>query len=76
MSSFFIKNLAYMGPFLLSRCEETRLLLRKLVNKEEYKKALLNAISSVNPEISHAAAKVGLVACPEIGKTMYFSCSK
>jgi predicted phosphodiesterase len=72
MSSFFIKNLAYMGPFLLSRCEETRLLLRKLVNKEEYKKALLNAISSVNPEISHAAAKVGLVACPELEKQCIF----
>lgn len=62
----FIQNLKYMGPFLLARCEETRLLLQRLLMTQEYKQSLVNAINSLNPQIRHVANKVGLIACPEL----------
>lgn len=65
-SQDFINNIKYMGPFLLARCEETRLLLQRLLMMQEYKNSLINAMNSLNPEIRHAANKIGLITCPDL----------
>lgn len=65
-SQDFIKNIKYMGPFLLARCEEIRLLLRRLLMMQEYKNSLMNAMNSLNPEIKHVANKIGLIACQDL----------
>lgn len=62
----FIGNLKYMGPFLLARCEETRLLLQCLLIMQEYKNALIAAMNSLDPEIRCAASKIGLIACQDL----------
>ena len=62
----FIGNLKYMGPFLLARCEETRLLLQRLLIMQEYKNALIAAMNSLDPEIRCAASKIGLIACQDL----------
>ena len=62
----FIGNLKYMGPFLLARCEETRLLLQRLLMMQEYKDALIDAMNSLDPEIRCAANKIGLIACQDL----------
>lgn len=62
----FIGNLKYMGPFLLARCEETRLLLQRLLMMQEYKNALIAAMNSLDPEIRCAASKIGLIACQDL----------
>lgn len=55
-----------MGPFLLARCEETRLLLQSLLTRQEYKISLMNAMNSLNPEIRHVANRIGLIACRDL----------
>lgn len=62
----FIKNIKYMGPFLLARCEETRLLLQSLLTRQEYKISLMNAMNSLNPEIRNVANRIGLIACRDL----------
>lgn len=62
----FIGNLKYMGSFLLARCEETRLLLQRLLMMQEYKDALIDAMNSLDPEIRRAANKIGLIACQDL----------
>lgn len=66
LSNEFIKNLKYMGPFLLARCEEIRLLLQRLLTRQEYKISLIKAMNSLNPEIRHVANKIGLIACQDL----------
>lgn len=66
MSQEFIKNIRYMGPFLLARCEETRMLLKRLLMRVEYKTALIDAMSSLNPEIRYAANRIALITCQEL----------
>lgn len=65
-SQDFVNNIKYMGPFLLARCEETRLLLQRLLMAQEYKNSLINAMNSLNPEIRHAANKIGLITCLDL----------
>ena len=66
MAQDFIKNIKHMGPFLLARCEETRMLLKRLLMRPEYKTVLTDAMNSLNPEIRYAANRIALITCQEL----------
>ena len=66
MAQDFIKNIIYMGPFLLARCEETRLMLKQLIMRQEYKSSLIEAMNSLNPEIRYAANRIALITCQDL----------
>ena len=66
MAQDFVENLMYMGPFLLARCEETRLMLQRLLIRQEYKSLLVEAMNSLNPRIRYSANRIALITCQDL----------